>query len=42
MTNVSQLVAIDESDHEGLVAFAKKENIDLHLLDLNNLYLMVL
>ncbi|WP_273835991.1 phosphoribosylamine--glycine ligase [Guptibacillus sedimenti] len=32
MTDVSQLVAIDESDHEGLVAFAKKENIDLTLV----------
>ncbi|WP_165999331.1 phosphoribosylamine--glycine ligase [Bacillus sp. Cs-700] len=32
MTDVSQLVAINESDHEGLVAFAKKENIDLTLV----------
>nr|WP_255648235.1 phosphoribosylamine--glycine ligase [Pseudalkalibacillus hwajinpoensis] len=32
MKDVSQLVAIEESDHEGLVAFAKKENIDLTLV----------
>ncbi|MGG1685163.1 phosphoribosylamine--glycine ligase [Pseudalkalibacillus sp. NRS-1564] len=32
MTDVSQLVAIEESDHEELVAFAKRENIDLTLV----------
>ena len=32
MADVSHLVAIEESDHEGLVAFAKKENIDLTLV----------
>ncbi|MCA0173693.1 phosphoribosylamine--glycine ligase [Bacillus sp. RAR_GA_16] len=32
MTDVSQLVPIEESDHEALVAFAKKENIDLTLV----------
>ncbi len=32
MESISQLVPIEESDHEGLVAFAKKENIGLTLV----------